>query len=145
MGGPNAASLFATHGSITRVPRVIVLDHPRLERISGTLQADQASFFLGPDNHVERVVATGNVNVEGTGQQADQMRIRADQAELLLVGEPDLLRTATLTGNVHAERMGSQPMKGDAGRAILDFARLNQLQKAYTPHSRRRSHHPSHS
>src|SRR6266849_2431855 len=143
MGGPNAASLFATHGAITRDPRVIVLDHPRLDRVSGTLQADQASFFLGPDNHVERMLATGNVNVEGTGQQADQMRARADQAELLLVGEPDLLRTATLTGNVHAERMGSQPMKGDAGRAILDFAGLNQLQKVHAAEGVRLSQHTS--
>src|SRR5229473_527102 len=143
LGGQDAASLFATHGTITRDPRVIVLEHPRLDRISGTLQADQASFFLGPDNHVERVVATGNVNVEGTVQQADQMRARADQAELLLVGEPDLLRTATLTGNVHAERMGSQPMKGDAGRAILDFSGLNQLQKVHAADGVRLSQHAS--
>jgi len=143
MGGSNAASLFATHGTITRDPRVIVLDHARLDRVSGTLQADQASFFLGPDNHVERVLATGNVKVEGTGQQADQMRARADQAELLLTGEPDLLRTATLTGNVHAERSGSQPMQGEAGRAILDFAGLNQLQKVHAAEGVRLSQHAS--
>ena len=51
------------------------------------------------------------------------MRARADEAELLLTGKQNLLRTATLTGNVHVERIGSQPMQGDAGRAILDFLR----------------------
>src|SRR5260370_21857767 len=133
MGGPNAASLFATRGTITRDPRVIVLDHARLGRVSGTLQADQASFFLGPDNHVERVLATGNVKVEGTGQQPDQRRARAAQSEIPVGGGPDPLRTAARTGQAHAERSGSQPMQGDAGRAILDFAGLNQLQKVHAP------------
>ena len=143
MGGQNAASLFATHGTITRDPRVIVLDHPRLERESGTLQAEQAKFFLRPDNHVERVLATGNLNVEAKGQQADQMRARADEAELLLTGKQDLLRTATLTGNVHVERLGAQPIQGDAGRAILDFAGLNQLQKVHAADGVRLAQHAS--
>jgi lipopolysaccharide export system protein LptA len=141
MAGANAATLFATHGTITREPRAIVLDHARLERESGTLQADQASFFLGPDNNVERVLATGNVNTEAKGQDADPVRARADQAELLLTGKQDLLRTATLTGNVHVERAGSQPMRADAGRAVLDFAGLNQLQKVHAAEGVRLSQH----
>ena len=131
LGGQNAATLFATHGRITREPHVIVLEHPRLERESGTVQAEQATFFLGPDNEVQRVLATGNVNAEAAGQEADRMRARADEAELLLTGKQNLLRTATLTGNVHVERIGSQPMQGDAGRAILDFLGQNQLQKVH--------------
>jgi lipopolysaccharide export system protein LptA len=141
MAGADAASLLATHGTITRDPRAVVLDHARLERASGTLQADQASFFLGPDNNVERVLATGNVNTETKGQDADPMRVRADQAELLLTGKQDLLRTATLTGNVQVERTGSQPMRADAGRAILDFAGLNQLQKVHAADGVRLSQH----
>ena len=143
LGGQNAASLFAAHGTITRDPRVIVLDHPRLERGSGILQADQAKFFLSPDNHVERVLATGNVSADATAVSADQMRARADEAELLLVGKQDLLRTATLTGNVHVERMGSQAMQGDAGRAVLDFAGLNQLQKVLAADGVRLAQHAS--
>src|SRR6266404_5265197 len=139
--GQDAASLFATHGIITRDPRLIVLDHPRLQRAGGTLQAEQATFFLGPDNDVERVLATGNVNVEGEGQNADQLRARADQAELLLAGKQNLLRTATLTGNVHVERLGSQPMRGDAGRASLDFSGLNQLQKVHAADGVRLAQH----
>jgi len=46
LGGQDAASLVATHGTITRDPRVIVLEHPRLERAAGTLQADQATFVI---------------------------------------------------------------------------------------------------
>jgi lipopolysaccharide export system protein LptA len=129
--GQNAASISAAHGTITRDPRVIVLDHPRLERVAGAVQAERATFFLGADNNVERVLATGNVNAESTGEDTDRTRARADQAEMLLVGKRNLLRTATLTGNVHMERIGLQPMQGDAGRAVLNFAGLNQLQKVH--------------
>jgi lipopolysaccharide export system protein LptA len=145
--GRDAAHLFATHGTFTRDPHQVVLEHPRLERAGGTAQSDEATFFLGKDNNVERVLATGNVNAETTAQDADQMRARADEADLLLVSAPagaptsaraskpagrqDLLRTGTLTGNVHIERMGMQPIQGDAGRAILDFVGQNQLQKVH--------------
>jgi lipopolysaccharide export system protein LptA len=146
LGGEGAATLFAAHGRITRDPREIVLDHPRmvrpgLERKSGTVQAEQATFFLGPDNNVQRVLATGNVNAEAAGQNADQMRARADEAEMLLTGKQNLLRTATLTGNVHVERIGSQPMQGDAGRAILDFLGQNQLQKVHAAEGVRLAQH----
>ena len=141
LGGQDAPNLFATHGRLTRDPRVVVLDHPRLERESGTVQAEQATFFLGPDNNVQRVMAAGNVNAESAGQEADQMRARADAAELLLTGKQNLLRTATLTGNVHVERVGSQPMQGDAGRAVLDFLGQNQLQKVHAADGVRLAQH----
>ena len=131
LDGPNAATLFAMRGIFTRTPHVIVLDHARMERASGTLQAEQATFFLGPDNEVQRVLATGNVNAESNQQDSDQLRARADEAELVLTGKQNLLRTATLTGDVHVERIGSQPMQGDAGRVILDFLGRNQLQKVH--------------
>jgi lipopolysaccharide export system protein LptA len=131
LSGQSAANLFATHGRITHEPHEVVLDNARLEREGGTAQAEQATFFLGPENEVQRVVATGNVNAESTSQDADQMRARADEAEMLLEGKQNLLRTATLTGNVHVERIGSQPMQGNAGRAILDFIGRNQLQKVH--------------
>ena len=131
MGGQKVESLFAAHASITHDPRQAVLDHPRLQNETGTLEAEQATLLLGPDNEVRRVLATGNVNAETKGQDADPMRARADDAEMLLAGKQNRLRTATLTGNVQVERMGSQPMKGDAGRAILDFLGQNQLRKVH--------------
>ena len=111
LGGQDAASLFAAHGTITRDPRVIILEHPRLERASGTLQAEQATFLLGSDNNVERVLATGDVKAEARELLNDQMRVRADEAELLLTGKQNVLHTSTLTGHVHVERLGSQPMR----------------------------------
>src|SRR3984885_15060988 len=131
LSGQNAATLVATRGTITRQPHVVVLEHAVLKREGGTAQADESAFFLGPDNEVQRLLATGNVQAESTAQDADQMRARADQADLLLTGKQNLLRTAILTGNVHVERIGSQPMQGDAGRATLDFLGQNQLQKVH--------------
>jgi lipopolysaccharide export system protein LptA len=141
LGGESSANLFATHGAITRDPREIVLDHVRLERAAGSLQADQATLFLGPDNKVQRVLANGNVNAESRQQDSDQMRARADAAELLLADKKEVLRTGTLMGSVHVERLGSQPMHADAGRAVLDFAGQNQLQKVHTSDGVRLAQH----
>jgi lipopolysaccharide export system protein LptA len=152
LNGPNASVIDAEHGTITNDPREIVLDHPHLSREGGTLQADRAVFQLGQDNQVERVLATGNVTTETRMQVAkrpkssanrlananspapappSETRSRADEAEFILTGKRDLLRTATLTGNVHIEQSGPQTMRGDAGRAILDFGGQNQLQKIH--------------
>ncbi len=131
MSGQKGESLFATHARITHDPHEAVLDHPRLQNESGTVEAEQATLFLGPDNEVQRVLAIGNVNAETAGKDADPLHARADQGEMLLTGKRNLLRTATLTGNVHLERIGSQPMQGDAGRAILTFLGQNELQKVH--------------
>ena len=154
LNGPNAALIEAERGIITNDPREIVLEHPHLKREDGILEADRAVFQLGQENQVERVLATGNVTTvtrmhgakppiaaSGSSDNAaadmagqptsSEMRSRADQAEFSLEGKQDLLRTATLTGNVHIEQTGPQPMQGEAGRMILDFAGQNQLQKVH--------------
>ncbi|MHB8214628.1 MAG: LptA/OstA family protein [Candidatus Sulfotelmatobacter sp.] len=141
LGGQDAASLFATHGTITREPRVIVLEHPRLERAAGTLQAEQATFLLGPDNNVERVLASGNVKAEAKELANDQMSVRADEAELVLTGKENLLHTSTLTGHVHVERIGPQTTQGDAGRVIVNFSGNNLVQKVHAEEGVRLAQH----
>ena len=150
LSGRNAAVIEAQHGVITNDPREITLEHPHLRREDGTMQSDQAVFYLGRENQVERVLATGNV-ISETREQGSQrsnsgshahrdsaeaahptlVRTRADQADFLLEGKKTLLRGATMTGSVHMEQDGPQPMQGDAGRVILDFAGQNQLQKIH--------------
>jgi lipopolysaccharide export system protein LptA len=132
LGGQDAATLFATHGTITRDPRVVVLEHPRLERAAGTLQAEQATFILGPENDVERVLASGDVKAQARQLVDEQMSVRADEAELVLSGKENLLHDATLTGHVHAERTGPESMQGDAGRVIVNFSGGNEVQKVHT-------------
>jgi len=138
LSGANAAVIEAEHGVITNEPREVVLDHPHLDRKGGRMLADRAVFYLGADNSVQRVVATGNVTTETRpvrakepAEEVSETRSRADQAEFLLAEKQNLLRLAILTGNVHVEQTGPQPMQGDAGRVILDFAGRNQLQKVH--------------
>jgi lipopolysaccharide export system protein LptA len=151
--GPEAAIIEAEHGIITNDPHEVVLDRPRVTRPGGTFQADRAVLYLGPDNEVERILATGNVTSDtrtetakrsdragdrnsvatnsAVEKQPSEMHTTADQAEFLLEGKQNLLRTATMTGNVHMEQSGPQPMKGDAGRVIMSFAGRNELQKVH--------------
>ena len=148
LNGVYAAVIEADRGIITNDPREITLYHPHLSRQDGTVQADQAVFYLSHENHVERILASGNVITEtqmqgakespikqnsaaGTNPPPSQVRSRAEQAEFFLEGKQDLLRTATLSGNVHLEQTGPQSMQGDAGRVVLDFAGQNELQKVH--------------
>ena len=75
LNGPNAAVIEADHGIITNDPREIVLDHPHLSRGDGTLQSERAVFYLGRENQVERVLATGNVTTETGMQGAKQASV----------------------------------------------------------------------
>ncbi len=114
-----------------------------MDRQGSLLSADQATFYLGPENDVQRVVADGNVNTDtkmtpaarakasSDVEASQEMLGRAEHAELFLTEEHNLLRTAILTGNVHVEQTGSQPMQGDAGRVVLDYSGQNELQKVH--------------
>ena len=148
LNGAYAAVIEADHGVINNDPREITLYRPHLTRQDGTVQADQAVFYLSHENHVERILAAGNVTTDtqmqskkeavakkdsaaATPTPPTQVRSRADQAEFLLEGKQDLLRTATLSGSVHLEQTGPQSLQGEAGRVVLDFAGKNELQKVH--------------
>jgi len=142
--GEDAAVIDAERGVITNDPRQIVLEHPRVDRQGAKLAADQATFYLGRENDVERVVAKGNVttdtNMSPPANKSRnsvasaipaEMHSRTDQAEFLLTDKGSLLRSAILTGNVHIEQTGTQPMRGDAGRVVLDYSGHNELQRVH--------------
>jgi lipopolysaccharide export system protein LptA len=141
--GPESATIEAQSGIITNEPREIVLEHPSALRHEGAVSADRATFHLTHDNHVENVLAQGNVKADArvpaatrgsrsrrktvTGSPAE-IHGRAEEAEFLFLPEQDVLRTATLRGRVHIEQTGAQPMLADAGRVVLNFGPNNQLQ-----------------
>jgi len=129
MTGENQAKITAQRGVITKEPRQVVLDDPQIQRPTQKLSADRATLFLNASNTVDRVDAEGNIQLESKG--LSNLSGRANQAELLLSGPRNTLRTATLTGNVHVESSGAQNMQGDAGKAVLDFAAKNQLDKVH--------------
>ena len=136
--GPESATIEAQSGIITSEPREIVLEHPRALRHDGSVSADRATFHLSHENHVENVLAQGNVKADTrvpTATHASRIRRKtpagspaeihgdAEEAEFLFVPEQDVLRTATLRGRVHIEETGDQPMVADAGRVVLNFGR----------------------
>ncbi len=131
LSGPEATVIEAKHGIITNEPRQIVLEGPQLTRPSGTVRANEATFYLGRENHVERVLATGDVTTEmrtsrsgsdGGGKSAE-IHGRADQAEFLLPGGQDLLRTATLSGKVYFEQVGAEDVTGRSWPRDFRFRR----------------------
>ena len=102
LSGTEPAVLEAEHGVITNDPRQIVLEHAHLVRNDGTVRADQATFYLSSDNHVQRVLAVGDVNTVArpndtkgpkrrNGSAANrevppqEIHGRSDQAEFLLL------------------------------------------------------------
>ena len=139
LSGPKATVIEAKHGVITNDPRQIVLESPQLSRRSGTVRANEATFYLGQENHVDRVLATGDVTTAmrtvssrtDDGGKSTEIHGRADEAEFLLPGGQDVLRTATLRGKVYFEEVGAEDLQGEAGRVIFDFADENQLQKVH--------------
>jgi lipopolysaccharide export system protein LptA len=124
LNGATSATVTAVHGTITKDPRIIVLEHAHLVDGLQQADADEATMFLKPDNTVERVFAQGNVLVETKGDQPAQ--VRSKQLELLMASQAgdsqrSSLHTAIFTGDVRLDTEGTQPMQGTAGRAVLDF------------------------
>jgi lipopolysaccharide export system protein LptA len=144
MSGGDPSIIEASQGLVTGDPREILLENPKLVRGGETMQADRAKLFLNAENNVDRITAVGNVQAQrndaGTAaaaghnsaqEETSETSVHSDEAEFLLTGKQNQLRTATLTGHVEFERGGTQPMQGSAGRAILDYSGQNRLQKVH--------------
>ena len=127
--GPDAASITAAHGTITKDPRVVVLETIHAQQGAQRAAADSATLFLTRDNTLDRMLAAGNVRVQLAGKQPTH--IRADQLELLLDDEGNNLRTATFSGNVDLENSGGSPVRGSAGRVIASFVGDSVLSKVH--------------
>jgi lipopolysaccharide export system protein LptA len=132
LNGATPATVTAMHGTISKDPRIIVLEHAHLVDGLQAADADEATVFLKPDNTVDHVFAHGNVVVESKGEQP--ATVRSTQLELLMASQPgdsqrSTLHTAIFTGDVRLDTEGPQPMQGTAGRAILDFTENHALAK----------------
>ena len=123
--GATPARVTAIHGTITKNPRVIDLDLPRLQSGARRASGDKGTLFLRPDNTVERILASGNVHVDS--EEAGSEKIQSDQLELLMAEKQDAVRSATFSGNVQVEKSGAQPMQGNAGLVVLNFVGNNVL------------------
>jgi lipopolysaccharide export system protein LptA len=129
ISSPQPAHLTAAHAEIIKEPRQVVLIRPHMSRDQQQLWADVATFFLRPDNTVDRVLAVGEVQTELHG--SSDARSRADRAELLLTGPRNLLQTAILTGNVQLLAQGAQPAEASAGKVTLHFGDTQLLKTVH--------------
>ena len=129
VNGPQALRLNAERGIISKSPSQVVLDAVRLVRQSQQVRANQATFFLRPDDTVERILAEGEVEGEVHGNSL--VHARSDQADLLLTGSRNQLTTAVMRGNVHMSSEGAQPAEGDAGRVTMQFGAGQVLEKVH--------------
>jgi lipopolysaccharide export system protein LptA len=127
--GTTPATVTAVHGVITKNPRAVVLDDPRVLSPQRKIASDKATLFLDSDNKLQRVLATGNVQIDSQGPAP--AGVRAAQLELLLGEQNDTVKTAILSGDVHVERSGPQALRADAGRVVLDMAGKNVVSKVH--------------
>jgi len=128
--GATPGRLTAIHGTITKNPRVVELDLPRLQSGMRHASADRGTVYLRPDNTVDRILANGNVRVES--EDSGSEKVQSNQLELLMAEKQDTLRSATFSGDVRMEKSGPQPMQGSAGRVILNFSAKNILNTVYS-------------
>jgi lipopolysaccharide export system protein LptA len=128
--GATPARLTAIHGTITKNPRVVDLDLPRLQNGARRATADKGTLFLRADNTVERILASGNVRVES--EDSGSEKVQSDQMELLVADKQDTVRSATFSGDVRLENSGPQPMQGNAGRVVLNFTGNNVLSTVHS-------------
>jgi lipopolysaccharide export system protein LptA len=128
--GATPSRLTAIHGTITKNPRVVDLDLPRVQNGARHASSDKGTLFLRADNTVERILGNGNVRVESEVRGSE--RIESNQVELLMTERGETLRTANFWGDVRMENSGPQPMQGSAGRAILNFTGKNVLSTVHT-------------
>jgi len=126
------AKLFLTTDN--NVDRILATDnvHAQLNEASGETSAGRRK---EPKNRTgparKTPAANGPQKPTPDTQVPFDTQVHSDEAEFLLTGKQNQLRTAILTGHVELERAGTQPMHGTAGRVILDYTGRNQLQKVH--------------
>ena len=125
LSGESKVRLTAGKGVITKEPRQIVLDAPRLTHGSAQMEAESATLYLRPDNTVDHVVANNNVQAEFAGDSP--IHVRAQQAEFDLNDAQDGLSGAIFQGGVQMESGGEHPSQANAGKVVLDFAGRNRV------------------
>lgn len=129
--GPNPVTVEATSGAITKNPRLVVLNRAKLQGKVQQSEAEKTTLYLADDNTLQRIVASGDVQVETRGTQVTHTR--ADQLELLMTGgSKSELRSAVFNGNVKTENNGVQQVQGSADRVKVDFVGKNLVSKVHS-------------
>jgi lipopolysaccharide export system protein LptA len=129
--GPDHTRIAAARAVVEKMPREILLEHPKLQMEARTGQAEKARLFLRPDNSLDHVLAWGSVGLQVSGSR--NATLEADQLELMMVTS-NLPRVAIFSGAVKGAVSGEQPLVSDAGRVIVDFSSNRRLTKVHAEH-----------
>jgi lipopolysaccharide export system protein LptA len=118
--GSRTMKLKAERGIISKSPRQVVLESPRLTHGSQQMQARKATLFLRQDNSVDHVIANDEVEAEIAGESA--IHAHAAQAEFAMNKAQDGISSALLSGDVQVDAAGEHPRRLNAGRVLVDFS-----------------------
>lgn len=129
LNGSRHARLLAERGTITKVPRQVLLARPRLIQGVSQMSAGQGALYLRADNTVDHVVARDGVEAQLAGDSP--ARARAAQAEFTLSPRQEGLARAVFRGNVQVESAGTHPSRMSAGQMELEFAARSQVRKIH--------------
>jgi lipopolysaccharide export system protein LptA len=114
--GKQPTHIQAVHGTITKEPRVLVMETVQVTGGGRKLLADTASIDLAGNNSVQHVHALGNVRIGDSGG----VQVRSPKAELLL-GANNQMESAQFSGGVDFES-GKQAANGHSGEMLMHFA-----------------------
>ena len=114
--GKQAAHIQATHGTITKEPRKLVMNAAEVTSEQRKLLADLATVDLATDNSIQVIHAAGNVRMS----DASGMALHSPYAELHL-GAGNSMERANFTGGVDMES-SRQAASGHATEMLLHFA-----------------------
>jgi lipopolysaccharide export system protein LptA len=120
------AVINATSADITKEPRQIVLQNPRLTRRDEVITARQATLVVRANNTIERILATGGVQADVTGPSP--VHAHSDDSAVELTDARGELRTASFSGHVRIAVSGAQPAQAEAGRVLVTFGAKNLVQ-----------------
>jgi lipopolysaccharide export system protein LptA len=125
--GSRKATLQAARGVISKEPRQVVLEEPRLAQGPQRMQARRATLYLREDNTVDHVVASDDVQAQVAGDSP--VNAHATRAEFALNEAQDGISRAVFQGDVQVEAGRERPSRINAGRIQLDFSSRNEISK----------------
>ncbi|HZS97113.1 MAG TPA: LPS export ABC transporter periplasmic protein LptC [Terriglobales bacterium] len=127
LSGSRNATLQAARGVISKEPRQVVLEEPRLTQGPQQMQARRATLYLREDNTVDHVVASDDVQAKIKGDSP--VNARAGRAEFAVNEAQDGISRAVFQHDVQVESGGDRPSRINAGRMQLDLSGKNRVSK----------------
>ncbi len=113
--GTDPTHIQAERGSISKEPRVLVLETVQVAGSERKLLANQAVVNLSSDNAIQHVNATGNVRMS----DESGMQIRSPRADLQLAAQ-NAVESAVFSGGVDFQS-DKQAANGHSGELLLKF------------------------